>query len=77
MVISVTILVKGTPRVSLWNVISGTVSLKLVIGIRILFGSHMSVNDPLFRVGILGYLLLSLQANQVPKDLESAQGSKE
>lgn len=52
-------------------------SLKLVIGIRILFGSHMSVNGPLFRVGILGYLLLSLQANQVPKDLKSAQGSKE
>lgn len=73
MVISVTILVKGTPRVSLWNVISG----KLVIGIRILFGSHMSVNGPLFRVGTLGYLLLSLQANQVPKDLKSAQGSKE
>lgn len=34
-------------------------------------------NGPLFRVGTLGYLLLSLQANQVPKDLKSAQGSKE
>lgn len=45
-VISVTILVKGIPRVSLENVISGTVSLKLVIGIRILFGSHMSVFTP-------------------------------
>lgn len=62
-VISVTILVKGTPRVSLENVILVTVSLL--------------VNGPLIRVGILGYLLLSLQTNQVTKDLKSAQGSKE
>ena len=55
--ISVTILVKGTPRVSLENVILVTVSLL--------------VNGPLVRIGILGYLLLSLQSNQVPNDLKS------
>lgn len=63
MVILVTIVVKGTLRVSLENVILVTVSLL--------------VNGPLIRVSILGYLLLSLQTNQVTKDLKSAQGSKE
>lgn len=81
-IISVTIIMKGTPRVSLENVRSGTVSLKLAVGTRILFGSHMSFFFTLCKWPFgynrhMGYLFLSLQSNQVYKDLNSVQGSKE